>query len=129
MGDTLGDACDDEDDNESGSATQDPGLGASTCPAGVMSVWSDCVEVYLGTVIDDNCTGPPGPGGDALPPDTSVDGQVNIMDVAPMAAYWRQTVQPPPTVDAGRRYDLNVDGNVNNVDVGKMAPYWREDCS
>ena len=129
LSDTSGDACDDEDDNESGSATQDPGLGAGTCPAGVLPVWSDCVEVYLGTVIDDNCTGPPGPGGDALPPDTNVDGKVNNLDAGKMAPFWRQTVQPPPTVDAGRRYDLNVDGNVNNVDVGKMAPYWREDCS
>ena len=118
MGDGLGDACDDEDDNESGADRAGPWPCRQHLPGG----------------------DPPSIGGlrrglsghrraDALPPDTNVDGKVNILDVAEMIDYWRQTVESPPAADPGRRYDLNADGKTNIVDVAKMAPFWRTDCT
>ena len=55
--DSRRNGCDDEADNESSAETQDPGAAAPTCPP----VLADCVEVYLGTDIVDNCTGCPVP--------------------------------------------------------------------
>ncbi len=81
-GDDLGDACDSDDDNDSASATQDPGGQAATCPTGTLPIWADCLESYLGTTVSDNCAGAPGPGGDAFPPDLNGDGAVNIFDVS-----------------------------------------------
>ena len=53
---------------------------------------------------------------------------LNIQDVGPMASYWRQTVQPPPTVDAGRRYDLNTDGVINGLDSSILAKHFNQTC-
>ncbi len=119
-GDADGDACDDEDDNESGPTTQDPGASATTCPAGTLPVWADCVETYLGTAIDDNCTSSPGPGGDAYPPDMNVDGDVNMLDVFEMFPAW---------MGISARHDLNADGAVNMLDVFLMFPVWLTTCS
>ena len=123
-GDADGDTCDDEDDNESASQTQDPGASAGTCPPGTLPVWADCVETYLGTAIDDNCTGSPGPGGDAWPPDINIDKDVNILDVFPMFGGWLQSVPP-----AAIRHDLNADGTVNILDVFPMFPVWLDTCT
>ena len=122
LGDSLGDVCDDEDDNESASQTQDPGTAAGTCPPGTLPVWADCVETYLGTVLGDNCKGAPGPGGDAYPPDINVDGSVNMLDVFPMFPFW---LGSSPT----GREDLNADGSVNMLDVFLMFPSWLQTCS
>ncbi len=129
IGDSAGDACDEDDDNESGAETQDPGASGGTCPSGTLPVWADCVETYLGTAIDDNCTGAPGPGGDAFPPDTNTDGNVNMLDVFPMFPVWLQPVQAPPAIDPGRRYDLNADGTLNLMDVFLMFPSWLSSCT
>ena len=118
------------DDNDSSNGvttlTQVPGAAATACPGGSVPVWADCVEVYLGTVIDDNCpTVPgPGPGGDSNPPDTNVDGNVNILDVFPMFPFWLSPVTAPSV-----RYNLNADGSINILDVFPMFPSWLSTCT
>ena len=128
VGDGLGDACDGEDDNESGATTQDPGAAAAACPSGMVAVpvWADCVESYLGTNQLDNCAGsPPGPGGDANPSDINVDGSTNILDVFSMFPFWTLPVVAPP----GRRHDLSADGSVNILDVFLTFPFWAQTCT
>ncbi len=100
--------------------TQDPGSEATTCSAGAFPLWADCIETYLGTVIDDNCTGSPGPGGDAWPPDMNVDSDVNMLDVFEMFPFW---------LGPGIRQDLNADGDVNMLDVFLMFPFWLKSCT
>jgi hypothetical protein len=58
VGDSLGDACDDDDDNDG---------------------FDDDVETYLPTERLDNCPGsPPGPGGDAWPLDVDITRDVSV---------------------------------------------------
>jgi hypothetical protein len=119
-GDAMGDACDDDDENDSQASTQDPGPLATSCPTGPVPLWADCMEGYLGTNLADNCPGPPGTGGDALPPDMNVDGDVNILDVFQMFPVWLGT---------SARHDLNADGAVNILDVFNMFPVWLSSCT
>jgi len=89
-GDSLGDACDDDDDND--------GFG-------------DDVEIYLNTVGLDNCPGsPPGSGGDAWPLDLDVN---KIITVAGDVLYYRGRIGenggPPPSSNWQQRLDLNKD--------------------
>jgi hypothetical protein len=121
--DALGDACDDEDDNDSGSETQDPGTEATTCPPGTLLAWADCVETYLGTNKLDNCSADAIADNepvDALPADTNDDRSVNILDVFKMFPVWN---------GPGIREDLNADGTVNILDVFKMLPRWLDTCT
>jgi hypothetical protein len=58
VGDSLGDACDPDDDNDG---------------------FADDKEAYVGTDPLDNCAGsPPGPGGDAWPLDINVDKMLSV---------------------------------------------------
>ena len=123
VGDALGDACDDEDDNDSGLVTQDPGAAATECPTGEVPLWADCVEAYLGTDPLDNCSADTIANNepvDALPPDLNDDRSVNILDVFEMQPVW---------LGPGIRQDLNADGSVNILDVFKMQPVWLQTCS
>ncbi len=114
VGDGLGDACDNERDNDSGAQTQDPGAAAVGCPAGPQAVWADCVEAYLGTDPLLNC------GANAWPPDFNGDKAVNILDVSAMFPFW---------LGVHARHDLNADGAVNIVDVAKLFPFWLYTCT
>jgi len=103
--------------------TQIPGAAASTCPAGAVPMWADCVESYLGTNPLDNCSADTIANNepvDALPPDLNDDRSVNILDVFEMAPVW---------LGAGVRQDLNADGSVNILDVFRMFPVWLNSCT
>lgn len=91
-GDTLGDACDPDDDNDG---------------------FSDAIEGAIGTNPLDNCVAGPGTGGDSWPLDNNADGFVNVADVL---AYKGKT---PNAVDAThpKRLDINDDNFLNVVDV------------
>jgi hypothetical protein len=108
---------------------QDPGAAVdASCPTGMLPVWADCVESYLGTDPLDSCNN----GSevvDAWPPDMNMDRSVNVLDVFPMFSGWVQPVEPPPAVDAGRRYDLNADGWINVLDVFLTFPPWLNTCT
>lgn len=119
-GDSLGDACDDDDDNDSLGLTQNPGPAATQCPEGTIAFWADCIESYLGTNPLDNCTGPPGSGGDAWPPDVDRDRLVSGVDVLNVFAFWLT-----PTA----RYDLDASGSVSGVDVLILYVFWLRTCS
>jgi len=92
-GDELGDACDDDDDND--------GFG-------------DDVETYVGTVALDNCAGsPPGPGGDAWPLDINMDSKVTVsLDVLNYRGRIQTTGGPPPSANWWQRLDLNADNYI-----------------
>jgi hypothetical protein len=100
VGDELGDACDDDDDNDG---------------------FADDVEAYLGTQLTDNCACGPGPGGDAWPLDINVDCYVTtVHDVLPhYPGNIGKTVAAHPEL---RRMDLNADNFLTVVgDVLKFA--------
>ena len=90
--DSLGDACDEDDDNDQ---------------------FTDGVELAIGTNPLDNCLGAPGSGGDAWPLDNTVSGIANITDVAAYAG-----IIPAPVDDEHpKRLDLNDSGVLNINDV------------
>ena len=123
LGDALGDACDEDDENDSGPIVQDPGGAATACPDGTLLAWADCVEAYLGTDPLDNCAADTTPNNealDALPPDTNDDQSVNIFDLPPVFDFW---------LGASPRHDLNADGAVNIFDVAQMFPFWLNKCT
>jgi len=93
-GDSTGDACDADDDNDG---------------------FSDGVETAIGTNPLDNCRGDPGSGGDAWPLDNNVDGAVNVVDIMP----YRGKI--PGAVDATHPKRLDLDNNnfLNILDVIK----------
>ena len=119
-----GDACDDDDDGDSSNGvtvmTQTPGAAAVTCPGGSVPVWADCVEVYLGTTLGDNCNGAPGTGIDAFPPDVDGSGTVSAGDVFAIFPSWLM---------ATVRHDLNADGVVSAGDVFAIFPWWLISCT
>ncbi|KKL95064.1 hypothetical protein LCGC14_1858370 [marine sediment metagenome] len=123
-GDAEGDACDDDDDNDSFSGstmlTQDPGAAATSCPDGDLPLWADCVESYLGTETGDNCPGSPGPGGDAWPPDIDQNGIVSGGDPFAIFPFW---------LTASARHDLNADGIVSGGDIFSIFPLWLFACT
>jgi hypothetical protein len=88
VGDSLGDACDNDDDND--------GFG-------------DDVETYLGTVGLDNCpNNPPGPGGDAWPLDINMDTWITVVpDIYAYRGHINEQVGEDPIL---RRLDLSMDG-------------------
>jgi hypothetical protein len=103
--------------------SQTPGAAASTCPAGAVPIWADCVESYLGTDPLDNCSADTIANNepvDALPPDLNDDRSVNILDVFSMFPVW---------LGPGIRQDLNADGSVNILDVFRMFPVWLNTCT
>lgn len=101
--DGLGDACDEDDDND----------GAA-----------DTLEAYLSTDDLDNCVGPPGPGGDAWPPDTNQDAAVNNLDFILLMASWQQPVTP-----SNIRSDLDESGTINNLDFLPILGNWLKPCT
>jgi len=119
--DGQGDACEDDDDNDSIGFLQEPGPVAGCPSAELAPLWSDCMESYLGTDPLDNC--PDDPQHDAWPPDLNKDTVVNILDQFTMFPYWLQ-----PAGAGGARFDLNADGTVNVLDVFQMMPHWMGTC-
>src|SRR5438093_5314450 len=91
-GDTLGDACDTDDDNDQ---------------------FSDVVESSTGTNPLDNCTGAPGTGGDAWPADINQDTFVDVIgDISRVTAEFGKSVPPAPA-----RYDIGPDPPDHFIDV------------
>jgi len=90
-GDSLGDACDDDDDNDG---------------------FADDVEIYLNTVGLDNCPGsPPGSGGDAWPLDNDITKDITVTgDVFAYVGKIGCSVQITPTC---RRLDLDVSDDIS----------------
>jgi len=108
-GDSLGDACDDDDDND--------GFG-------------DDVEIYLDTVGLDNCpNNPPGPGGDAWPLDINMDTYVTMADVYKYAGRINETGGPPPSPNWLKRLDLNMDNWITMADVFKYNGKINQQCA
>ena len=103
VGDSLGDQCDDDDDNDG---------------------FDDDVEAYLGTVGQDNCAGGfPGPGGDAWPLDINMDTFVTVVgDVLDYSGRIGAWGGPPPDANWMHRLDLNMDNYITVVgDVLRFA--------
>ncbi|MCJ7510638.1 MAG: hypothetical protein MUP14_07120 [Dehalococcoidia bacterium] len=110
-GDSLGDACDDDDDNDG---------------------FSDDVEIYLNTVGLDNCpSSPPGPGGDAWPLDMNKDKHLTVVgDVAEYSGRIGATGGPPPSPNWRLRLDLNKDNHLTVVgDVANFAGMIGKGCT
>jgi hypothetical protein len=110
-GDSLGDACDDDDDND--------GFG-------------DDVEIYLDTVGLDNCPGnPPGPGGDAWPLDINMDTYATVVgDVSNYSERIGAHGPPNPSPNWRVRLDLNMDNYVTVVgDVSEFAGMIGKGCT
>jgi hypothetical protein len=92
VGDQVGDACDDDDDND--------GFG-------------DDVEICLGTVALDNCACGPGPGGDAWPLDINMDCHLNV--VADVLNFRGRIGATPGAPNWWQRLDFNCDGLISVV--------------
>jgi len=92
LGDTMGDACDLDDDNDQ---------------------FSDVVESAAGTNPLDNCVGSPGTGGDAWPADINQDTFVDVIgDISQVAGQFGKSVPPAPA-----RYDIAPDPPDGFIDV------------
>jgi len=96
VGDSLGDACDADDDNDG---------------------WFDFIEVYLGTDPLDNC--PDNPADDAWPLDQNRDKR--IMVVGDVTLYYGHIGTKTGDPNWLRRLDLNPDGKI--MVVGDVTAY------
>ena len=102
-GDGLGNACDEDDDNDE---------------------YADDLETYLGTDPLDDC--PDDPSDDAWPPDTYIDASVNIVDVLQFKpAIGLRSGDP----SFSARLDLYPDDWVNIADVLRLKPAFLATCS
>ncbi len=127
-GDGFGDACDPDDDNDSGasliSRTSGPCVGTS------VPVFDECVEAYLGTNPSDNCTLGPGAGGDAWPADLSgptvgvPDGFVDTRDIAVLTADFGDAVPSSPA-----REDLTANGFIDTADLALLTSRFGYGCN
>jgi hypothetical protein len=133
-GDSMGDACDPDDDND---GTLD---GDDDCPF-VATAWavpvgdSDCDgftdtdEGVIGTDPADNCADTPDPndeGDDRWPADFDDNQVVNILDVGEVLPPYFGTSVPPTEA----RRDLVPDGAINILDVGMtLPPYFGFMCT
>jgi hypothetical protein len=128
LADDLGNACDDDDDGDSLSATQDPGAAASTCPAGTVPLWADCVEAFLGTNPVDNCNEDSIPDNetDAFPTDLNDNRLTSLADVLRYIPVFN-TMGPNPPYNP--RFDLNADGGITLADVLKFIPFFNKRCT
>jgi len=116
-GDSLGDACDDDDDNDGWVDTNGPVGGKAD-------------ETYLGTVGPDNCpNSPPGPGGDAWPLDINMDLFITMADVFNYSGRLGSTGGPPPNPMWMQRLDLNMDNFITMADVNKYAGKLGNKCT
>jgi hypothetical protein len=121
--DTLGDACDPDDDNDSAGALATRTSGP--CPGTSVPVFDDCLEAYLGTNQLDNCAIGPGTGGDAWPPDINPN---NLVDFGDIGVLTNDFGQPVPAV-APTREDLNANGLVDFGDIGILTSRFGLGCS
>jgi hypothetical protein len=118
-GDSQGDPCDADDDNDGW-----PDTGA---PVG-----GKAAESYLRTVGLDNCpNSPPGPGGDAWPLDINADTFVTTVgDVLFYQGRIGATGGPPSSPNWWQRLDLNGDNFITLVgDVLKYNGRIGESCT
>jgi hypothetical protein len=114
-GDALGDACDDDDDND--------GWTDSGGPVGDMAD-----ETYLGTVALDNCPCGPGPGGDAWPLDID-----QTCDITTTEDVWYYVDRIGATYGSpmwSQRLDLDQSGDIDVTgDVWHYAGKIGETCT
>ena len=108
LGDTMGDACDADDDNDQ---------------------FSDALESAAGTNPLDNCVGSPGTGGDAWPPDINRDTFVDVIgDISQVAGQFGNRVPPAPA-----RYDIapNPPDHFIDVigDISRLAGLFGQHCT
>jgi hypothetical protein len=103
-GDTLGDACDPDDDNDG---------------------FSDAIESAIGTNQQDNCPTAPGTGGDSWPLDNNADSFANVTD---LLAY-KGKIGHAVDVAHPKRLDLNDDGFLNAADILKFKGNLGRGCS
>jgi hypothetical protein len=86
--------------------------------------FSDYAEIHVGTDPIDAC--PDDANDDAWPPDTKIDGEVNILDVVKFKPVILHCSGEPAY---NQRYDLVVDGCINVLDVVKLKPYIYTRCT
>lgn len=105
--DGAGDACDDDDDNDT---------------------FADTVEAYTGTDGLDDCNATAASNDeplDAWPPDFDDDRVVNIVDVLGIKAPFGTSVGDP---GYSARHDLNADGTIDIIDVLALNPVFNTTC-
>jgi uncharacterized protein YkwD len=106
MGDSQGDACDSDDDNDG---------------------FSDTREQFLGVNPLDNCTGgSPGTGGDAWPPDTNRDTVINSLDLVIILNGFQKSQGQP---GYNQRADINGSGEINVLDISAVRVLWGRRCA
>jgi hypothetical protein len=100
--DGMGDACEDDDDNDD---------------------FSDGDEAYMAADRLDNC--PDSSQHDAWPPDFDNSGTVNLLDQLVFKPAYGSSVGDP---NYNPRVDLNADGHVNLLDLLRFKPYFNTGC-
>jgi len=93
-GDGLGDACDDDDDND---------------------VFSDTTELFVGTDPLDDC--PDDGADDAWPLDLNVDTWANTSDILMYPTNISMPAEQGVEPTYNTRYDLNTDSWINTTDI------------
>jgi hypothetical protein len=145
-GDTIGDACDPDDDNDTVADASDncplsanadqtdtdgDVLGDACDPDDDNDAFDDDVEDYVGTDPFDAC--PDDLSDDAWPPDFNGgmgcgahDGQINLLDVLCFRPVILSDLGDP---NYDPRFDLNADGSINLLDVLLFRPVILTACT
>ena len=103
--DGLGDACEDDDDNDN---------------------FTDADESYMTTDTLDNC--PDDTQHDAWPPDFNNDLIVDIFDVNLLQPHFFSHHHDPPPSNYDARFDLNADFAIDILDLNILSPYFFTSC-
>jgi hypothetical protein len=115
-GDSEGDACDSDDDNDSFGQ----GLSGGFC--------RDEIELYVGTTPLDPCANTATANDEAddkWPPDFNDDQKVDILDIPLFRPHYHAT-SLEPGYDV--RFDLNADGSINVLDIPILKAYFNTRC-
>jgi len=121
-GDSAGDACDLDDDNDSRGQTRAQSTGA--CPTGGASLptFRDCIELFVGTNPLDACadtTTANDEAVDKMPADLNDDSKVSSTD----SALMKQAIKADGQGRYNRRFDLDGSGRVDSADLAIVSSY------
>ena len=116
--DDFGNACDDDDDNDS--------------PTAFPNDWPDEVEFYLtndATAQMEACPRTTGPSGDDFwMPDNNHDRIINVLDLLPFKAQFKE-VGPFAVGDPARRQDYNMDDVIDVLDLLPLKHAFKATCT